>query len=179
MNINQPNNSLVNHLGITNMWYSYVMNINKFTKHSSFNYINISNFLHVLFRNGLIFYNHPFISKFFFRRKGIYTLPLVRNRLTFAKYYRFFKIRGAEEGAKQAHTLRKYMEYINMSSIFFFKMNSWFLILFHIYIPLVKRTQNSFVFEQKGDKDTAVSIVPLYYQYCNPIYSLYSFYNIF
>ena len=97
------------------------MNINKFVKYSAFNYINIMKYLHILFKNGIIYLNHLFYSKFYFNIKSLITLPSRVTRLTFSKFYRIHKIKSMESRIKKNYIMRRYLEYINISSLFFFK----------------------------------------------------------
>lgn len=176
MILNQPNNSLVNHLGTTNNWYSYITNINKFVKYSAFNYVSIMKYLHILFKNGIIYLNHLFYSKFYFNIKSLITLPSRVTKLTFSKFYRIHKIKSMESRIKKNYIMRRYMEYINLSSLFFFKHENWIIVVLYIYIPFVKRLK---YVEYSGDEEKRINENMLLLNYYNYHLRWFTFKNLF
>jgi hypothetical protein len=129
--MNQPSNSLINHLGLTNFWYSYPMYSYKYTRYTFLNIININYYLQILFKNGIIYTFHLFYHNYFFQIIQLLTLPVYITQWTFAKFYRWYKIKNL----KKRYLLRRYIQFMHVSMIYFYKFNNWLLVSMHIYIP--------------------------------------------
>ena len=92
-NMNQPSNNLINHLGLTNIWYSYSLYSSKYQRYTFLNILNINYYLKILFKNGIIYTFHLFYHKYFFQFVQLFTLPVYITQWTFSKFYRFYKIK--------------------------------------------------------------------------------------
>lgn len=129
--MNQPTNWLVNHLGLTNLWFSYSLYSSRFIRYSFLNIININYYLRILFKNGLIYTFHLFYHKFFFQFIQLLTLPVYITEWTFSKFYRWYKIKNI----KKHYLLRKYLQFMHLSVVHFYRLNNWLLISLFIYLP--------------------------------------------
>ena len=129
--MNQPSNNLINHLGLTNFWFSYSLYSYKYTRFSFFNLININYYLKILFKNGIIYTFHLFYHIYFFQLKYLLTLPIYITQWTFSKFYRFYKIKNL----KKKYLLRKYIQFMHVSMVYFYRLNNWLILNLYIYIP--------------------------------------------
>lgn len=170
--MSQPSNSLINHLGLTNYWYSYSLYSPKYTKYSFFNVINLNYYLQILFKNGIIYTFHLFYHVYFFQIILLLTLPIYITEWTFSKFYRWYKIKNL----RKRYLLRRYIQFMHVSMVYFYKLNNWLLLNFYIYIPhIVKLKKKNISYTWYWSKQS-ILIVQIY-QYFLVNYFYFYIYN--
>ena len=156
--MNQPSNNLINHLGLTNIWYSYSLYSSKYQRYTFLNILNINYYLKILFKNGIIYTFHLFYHKYFFQFVQLFTLPVYITQWTFSKFYRFYKIKMI----KKKYLLRKYIQFMHISMVYFYRLNNWLIVNLYIYIPyIVKWKKKNFLLSWYFTKQP-IMIVKIY-----------------
>lgn len=170
--MSQPNNWLINHLGLTNFWFSCTLISLNYSRYTFLNILNINYYLRILFKNGIIYTFHLFYHRFFFQFITILTLPIYITEWTFSKFYRWYKIKNL----KKHFLLRKYLQYMHLSMVYFFRLNNWLLVSLFIYIPhIIKWKTKKYVFT-RWVWSAQTSILVNYYNYY--LINYYNYYLI-
>lgn len=129
--LSQPNNLLINHLGLTNLWFTYSVYSYRYIRYSFVNLLNVNYYLKILFKSGVIYTFHLFYHNYYFQIIELLTLPVYITEWTFSKFYRWYKTKNI----KKHYLLRKYLQYMHISMTYFYRLNKWLLVCMYIYIP--------------------------------------------
>ena len=133
--LNQPSNYLISRLGLYNSWQSE-FNPLKFGPRPSFAALFSSNFLNLVFKNGLIFLSHPQRSPLFFRVGGFYPLPLFVTVEDMYKFYRLYRVKAKIfKTYKTTFILRKFFKKLIFNSIRLYSLNTWTLVVGSLHVP--------------------------------------------
>lgn len=139
MIVNQPNNTLINHLGKELFWFApgNTKNIAQTTSSLSIPFIEKS--LKTLLKSGVILVHNPFFSKFFYKSQVMLSLPIFINDDTFPKFYRFVTLsQNSLIKIRQSHLTRRFLNFLNITNLRIYKKSSYLLILLYIYLPDIR-----------------------------------------
>jgi len=133
--LNRPNNFLINRLGLGSSWKTTPT---YFFSKKIYNFLNqtyLSKYFQILFKSGVIYTNHVFFNNLFFFKK-IFTMPLVSSEEQLFKFFRLVRLKYSMRfRAKRNYLMRKYVKFLNISELFFLRINNLILVMIFISIP--------------------------------------------
>lgn len=137
--VNQPNNTLINHLHKELHWFAPGSVIMKSKKFSSSSIPFFEKILKILLKNGVIYTHHLFFGKFFFRLDLLLSLPTFINDDTFPKFYRFVKLTAKQlVKVRQSVLTRKFINFLSITNLNIYKKSSFIIVLLNLYLPKIR-----------------------------------------
>lgn len=141
--LNQPLNLTINRLGRSLLWEQSNLFSGKLTHYSLASWLNISSYIRILFKSGIIYTHHLFFNKFFILSNELLSLPVYISETTYPKFYRTHRVKVSQNfQLKGTFETRRYLQYLNLTHLKFFKLADFLLIQLLIYIPFTFRKKN-------------------------------------
>ena len=133
--LNRPNNTTVNRLGLGSNWRT-TPSFSKLKKlYNFFGKVYLSTYFKILFKSGAVYASHLFLHRIFFH-PAIITMPLISSEEQLSKFFRLVRLKHSFRfKAKRSFLMRKYLKYLNISELFFFRLNELILVTVFIYVP--------------------------------------------
>lgn len=145
MIVSQPNNFLITRMGLSSLWIPPAVSAPALLRYSTTAAINLTTYLKIMFKSGVIYSHHPFFLKFFVVSEELLSLPIYMTEDTFPKFYRIHRLKASLHFTmKRTLTLRRSLQYLNLSDIHFYRLGSAILTTLNIHLPaIVKRGKPS------------------------------------
>jgi len=170
----QPGNTLTNFLSLSTFWFapSTVINNVGFVNLAMF---NLKKFIITIIRLGFVYATHIFYNFLFFLNWGLITLPVEIDEFMFSKFYRIGLLKNAILGVKKHYLLRKSLEKIYFSSIFFFSYSRW-IFVYILSNSLLRTIQDSTKYISYEDFDFSLSVLISNYIYLKFKFNLINYF---
>ena len=132
--LDRPNNYLINRLGLGATWRVPLKAPFDSKLYHGIFYIFLHKFTQSLMWVGMIFKRHLF-AHFIFNYKGTTLLPRIKQA-HISKFFRTVRAKvGMYRTSKAVFSIRKYLKYLLLSDLYFYKYSQWTLILMYCHIP--------------------------------------------
>ena len=133
--IDRPNNFLINRLGKGADWKTLLAGSTTPRVYGFLNKIMLTLYIKITFKSGEIFKTHMFFNNLFYFKKST-PLPVVKTAEDLNKLYRQVRLKSAIRfKAKRNFLARKFIKYLNISDLVFFRSNDYLVVLVYMYIP--------------------------------------------
>jgi len=133
--LDRPNNVLTNRLGLGAPWKTLPFFYKTPKLYTFLNKIFLTNYFKILFKSGVIHANHTFFNKCFFYHAQR-SLPHVVTEEGRAKFYRPVRLRVSTRfKARRNFWARRFLNFLNISELFFFRVYDFIVVTLYIYIP--------------------------------------------
>lgn len=141
--INQPSNYLVNRLSLGALWSTPITS--DLTSKFSFNYYFIQKFFLILVKSGILYSHHIFYHKFFIKSVELISLPAYITELRYSRFYRNYLIKlQYDKRFKTSFTTRSILNLINLSTVWVYNLNGYFIWNYYIYKPFLNKNSDFF-----------------------------------
>lgn len=163
MFISQPNNFLITRFGQSTLWIAPIVGSLRRARFQASSSINVSTFMKLLFRCGTIYSHHPFYHKFFVDSTELLSLPVYITEDSFPKFYRIHRLKASlNYTLKKTLMLRRTLKFLNVSSVLFYRLGSWIVVLLYIHLPaVVKQGKPSDILQTVHEKPETLHSVLL------------------
>lgn len=170
MFISQPNNSLITRLGMGALWNAPHTASRTLSKYATSGALNISTYLRILFKSGVIYSHHPFFHKMFVISNELLSLPVYMTEDTFPKFYRIHRLKATlHYSLKRVLTLRRFLQFVNLSSTHFYRLGNVIVVMMYIHLPSilkrgkpseVRKREQEALRESASDAGTEIVVSP-------------------
>jgi hypothetical protein len=123
----QPGNALTNHFGVSSSWNSFSVSAKNIIFSSTL-LSNIIDFVALMFKSGIIFTCHPFVSSLYLSTNNRESLPTLITLSSFSKFYRIRTVSNLRLNIKKKYVTRVSAQNLNLSSIQFVRLNNSLLV---------------------------------------------------
>lgn len=165
----QPGNIVVNKLQRSMFWFSGNFYNKKNWVYSLLNYKNITVFIFLIFKVGLVYTKHLFYHNYYRFIWDFLTLPVFITDVLFLKFYRVLSFKNKVFKTRKFKIIQKSLKYLFISRLLFFFFKDWLFIFIVLQIPSKFKSLRRAYSPKNSSKLLYTNISYLFKKYSNSL----------